>query len=44
MKAEEIRPQDMARFLWREKWNLLRFLKWTGELEKAGTRDQKFRA
>jgi hypothetical protein len=39
MKAEEIKPQDMVRFLWREKWNLLRFLKWTGEVEKAGIRD-----
>jgi hypothetical protein len=39
MKAEEIKAQDMARFLWREKWNLLRFLRWTGEVEKAGIRD-----
>jgi hypothetical protein len=39
MKAEEIKAQDMVRFLWREKWNLLRFLKWTGEVEKAGIRD-----
>ncbi len=39
MKADEIEPKDMVRFVWREKWNLLRFLKWTGELEKAGDRE-----
>ena len=38
MKADEIKPGDMARFVWREKWNLLHFLKWTGELEKTGNR------
>lgn len=39
MKAEEIQPQDMIRFLWREKWNLVRFLKWTSEVEKTGIKD-----
>ena len=39
MKADEIQPKDMARFVWREKWNLLHFLKWTGELEKTGNRE-----
>ena len=39
MKADEITPKDMVRFVWREKWNLLHFLKWTGELEKAGNRE-----
>jgi hypothetical protein len=34
MKAEEITPRDMARFVWREKWQLMHFLKWTGDLEK----------
>ncbi len=34
MKAEEITPRDMVRFVWGERWNLLRFLKWTGEVEK----------
>jgi hypothetical protein len=34
MKAETITPLDMLRFTWREKGNLLRFLKWAGELEK----------
>lgn len=34
MKAESIKPLDIVRFGWREKWNLLRFLKWTGDLQK----------
>lgn len=34
MKAESIAPLDILRFIWREKWNLLRFLKWTGDLQK----------
>ena len=39
MKAEEIRASDMLRFVWHEKGNLLRFLKWTGELEKTAVHD-----
>lgn len=34
MKAESITPLDMLRFTWREKWNLMQFLKWTSDLEK----------
>jgi hypothetical protein len=34
MKAESITPLDILRFSWHEKWNLLRFLKWTGDLQK----------
>ena len=34
MKADEIKPADMMHFLWREKWKLLHFLKWTGQIEK----------
>ena len=34
MKADEITPSDMAHFVWRERWNLLHFLRWTGQLEK----------
>lgn len=34
MKAESITAADMARFTWREKWNLARFLKWAAALEK----------
>jgi hypothetical protein len=39
MKADEIKPKDMVRFVWREKWSILHFLKWTGELEKTGSRE-----
>jgi hypothetical protein len=39
MKADEIQPGDMARFVWREKWKLLHFLKWTGQIEKTGDRE-----
>jgi hypothetical protein len=39
MKAEEITPSDMLRFVWTEKWNLLHFLKWTSEIENTGVRD-----
>jgi hypothetical protein len=42
MKANEIKPSDMAHFVWRERWNLLHFLKWTGQVEKHanGGREQ----
>jgi hypothetical protein len=39
MKAEEITPSDMWRFVWREKGNLFRFLKWTSEIEKASVKE-----
>jgi hypothetical protein len=32
MKAENITGWDVARFTWKEKWSLLRFLIWTGKL------------
>lgn len=35
LKAESLRMLDVIAFLWREKGNLLRFLQWTGEMEKA---------
>ena len=38
MKADEIKPEDMARFVWREKGSILHFLKWTGEMGKTGNR------
>jgi hypothetical protein len=34
MKADTMTTRDMARFTWREKWNLLRFLRWTCQLER----------
>jgi hypothetical protein len=33
MKAESMTDRDVFAFLWREKWNLLRFLRWTSELD-----------
>ena len=33
MKAEELTARDVIRFVWQEKGNLLRFLRWTGEIE-----------
>lgn len=34
MKAESITGRDIVRFAWREKGNLLHFLRWAGNLEK----------
>ena len=34
MKAEKITALDMLRFTWRERWNLIAFLRWAGSLEK----------
>ena len=34
MKAESLRPGDVFRFLWSSRWELLRFLAWTGRLER----------
>ncbi len=31
-KAESLRPRDVMGFLWTEKRNLLRFLRWTDEM------------
>ena len=33
MKAEELKPRDVVGFLWREKWNLLQFLRWAGKMD-----------
>ncbi len=33
MHAEELTARDMMDFIWREKWNLLRFLHWTDRME-----------
>jgi hypothetical protein len=38
MKAETMTTRDVLRFTWREKWALLRFLRWTGTLEGDGER------
>ncbi|MEZ2345972.1 hypothetical protein [Terriglobus sp. RCC_193] len=34
MHAEEIGAKDVMRFLWQEKWQFLRFLRWTEEIRK----------
>jgi hypothetical protein len=33
LKAEELTAWDVVRFVFREKWNLLRFLHWTDKME-----------
>jgi hypothetical protein len=33
MKAETMTAWDVGGFVWREKWNLLRFLRWTDKME-----------
>jgi hypothetical protein len=33
MKAEELRARDVIGFAWREKGNLLRFLRWTDRMD-----------
>ncbi|MFZ0633664.1 MAG: hypothetical protein WA399_12715 [Acidobacteriaceae bacterium] len=32
-KAEELRMREVIRFAWREKANLLRYLRWTDQME-----------
>jgi hypothetical protein len=34
-QAHTIGAADFFRFVWREKWNLLRFLHWAGELHSG---------
>ena len=33
LRAEELRARDVMTFVWREKWNLLHFLRWTDKME-----------
>lgn len=32
-KADELQGRDVRAFLWQEKWNLLRFLRWTSAMD-----------
>lgn len=32
-KAESLQTKDVINFVWNEKWNLVRFLHWTDEME-----------
>jgi hypothetical protein len=35
LKAESLSARDVFAFTWNERWNLLSFLRWTGEMEAA---------
>ena len=37
LHAGEIGPREFLRFVWRERRQLVRFLRWVGEMEKLGT-------
>ncbi len=34
MKADDIGPRQFWGFLWKEKWQLMSFLKWTDEMQQ----------
>ena len=38
MKADEMTTGEVLRYVWREKLVLLRFLRWTGEIESFRSR------
>jgi len=41
-KAETLTAMDVFAFMWTERWELLRFLRWTGQMQRearAGNRD-----
>jgi len=42
-KAETLKMSDVLGFMWTERWELLRFLRWTGQMQRearnTGTRD-----
>jgi hypothetical protein len=33
-KAETLKARDVLSFMWTSRWELLSFLKWTGEMER----------
>jgi hypothetical protein len=37
-KADSLRAQDVFAFVWTSRWELLDFLKWTGQLEREAER------
>jgi hypothetical protein len=37
-KAETLTMKSVLGFVWTEKWELLRFLRWTGELKREATK------
>jgi hypothetical protein len=40
-KAETLTARDVLSFIWRERWNVVRFLRWTAEIEAARTTVQQ---
>ncbi|MDE3201593.1 MAG: hypothetical protein KGN79_11810 [Acidobacteriota bacterium] len=38
MKAESLTAGDVFRFLWNERWELIRFLSWTEDMKKEATK------
>lgn len=34
-QAHTIGAEDFVRFVWQQKWELLRFLRWTGQLDEG---------
>jgi hypothetical protein len=38
MKADSLSATDVFRFVWEERWELLRFLAWTEEMKKEATK------
>ncbi len=39
-QAETLTARDVLLFTWRERWNLLRFLRWTAEMDSAKAKVQ----
>jgi len=33
-KAETLRGRDVLRFVWESRWELVEFLRWTGQIER----------
>ena len=38
LKAESLTASDVLGFFWSERWELLRFLAWTGEMKREATK------
>lgn len=42
MHAEELTARDVLGFTWRERWQLLRFLRWTAEMDTGGRKQRQW--
>lgn len=40
-KAETLTAKSMFGFLWTERWELLRFLRWTGQMEREARKKDR---